>query len=1036
MNTSRRRISAILTLVCVLGSQVSCNDGKGSGSIEGRLGSATDERSRHKNFHRRVRLDQITVELVSVVDPSDPDTWNVVQSTQPNADGSFSFNSVPTGDYTLRLNQPEFAGTAYFVDSTDFTLGDGQTLKLVLPLTTNIYNGCVPSAGHFLDPSTGLIFGVGTYGLSVLNIERQTVDYLKSDYLFNSVWVFGSGQAAVLAHLPTQEQLVVMMSDRIVRLDLDLLNPNDDSSDVVEWDDPVSRAAVGNSRVRYRIIPESMRKPIATGEVYVSADEGTLYVTVVGTEGGGPAPVTAIVDASNLEVLRFIDPVTAYNPTTDMLFSSSVAGCAMINASLVRDEAAVPCGDFVPVPGSSDTWVITSAQNTDGAAIAFITVVDADGNAAESIRAQEFLGLDEDPVYGPAGFDETGVYFMMGPAAFRQLADGTWEWIQAQVPPGPGFLARVACNTITSVDPTNRYRIDHTCVQDNNPDAPPAAVALYAMDQASIPVALNVEGDFVAMDRQHGRAIFAQYCGYTVVHYADPSAVGREDHLDVNVYPNPTWGTCSDLEACTGPDELCIAPSPTALSGYCVPNPRRPQTLFCGGMTQEPCDDNYDCVLREDTNPFSLGDCVENAPCFDPATCGPICDSTHSCSTGTTCQSGRCVPLPCATDSQCGSGKVCGMSPLHGRVCVPKGPLGALEICEDSADCESGNCIPLLGREGASMPNEEGFSNELIMPYVSFCMPLCYQHADCPSGWECDFPGTPTFQTESWEQFMYPSEPVCYPPEIALCEGNCLQDVSYCGVAPSGPNSGPMCLYYQDGQECTGDASCMGELFCLQIDPVNPSQQCSMPCADGGDCEDGRVCSNAAGAAGACGEGWCHDQDFNNLCGPLEVCIGRDHAECVDFKACHPASGLNCTTGACVNGLCGTDVCNTKADCGTGEVCHLLGLSSGGYCVPDNVDLYCDCGRTDAACYNSLSGNNICILPRECAKSPCDGSGDPACNEASPQPSNGSCDCAACTWDATDCGGQQLDVCPGGYDCVGGTAAVGVFCNCGTNDCP
>jgi len=145
--------------------------GGGYGTVQGALAAAAAGSTSGALASRgsALSLDHVTVELVSLGGQSgqqpatlpdggpnpnagqpqnqgqqpsgNPNAGTVYQTATPAADGTFTFANVPAGRYTLQVQQPEFASVAYSVDSTDFDLGGGETVSLVLPLLTKISVG-------------------------------------------------------------------------------------------------------------------------------------------------------------------------------------------------------------------------------------------------------------------------------------------------------------------------------------------------------------------------------------------------------------------------------------------------------------------------------------------------------------------------------------------------------------------------------------------------------------------------------------------------------------------------------------------------------------------------------------------------------------------------------------------------------------------------------------------------------------------------------------------------------------------------------
>ena len=117
-----------------------------------------------------------------------------------------------------------------------------------------------------------------------------------------------------------------------------------------------------------------------------------------------------------------------------------------------------------------------------------------------------------------------------------------------------------------------------------------------------------------------------------LIHYADPSAAGRDERVDRSDVTAPLVAegeVCSATAPCPGTG-LCAGATDTAFTGRCFPNPRLPYLPYCGGFTQIPCDDGFTCELLNPTNPNSIGYCV-GYPYRDYDVHGPTCGSGQTC---------------------------------------------------------------------------------------------------------------------------------------------------------------------------------------------------------------------------------------------------------------------------------------------------------------------------------------------------------------------------------------------------------------------
>ena len=138
--------------------------------------------------------------------------------------------------------------------------------------------------------------------------------------------------------------------------------------------------------------------------------------------------------------------------------------------------------------------------------------------------------------------------------------------------------------------------------------------------------------------------------------------------------------------------------------------------------------------------------------------------------------------------------------------------------------------------------------------------------------------------------------------------------------------------------------------------------------------------------------------------------------------------------GAC-HGAC-LQACTTNADCPGGECAVTVPMiSSSRYCVPTT----CNCTGPHAAEMVCDLPTTKCVIQGACTDVPCDGSVLAQCGFAVPDPLPIFCQCPACPWNATQCGGSAT-LCPGGFTCTAGSAPLGgdhrgETCTCTSAEC-
>ncbi|MBU1241022.1 carboxypeptidase-like regulatory domain-containing protein, partial [Myxococcota bacterium] len=199
-----------------------------------------------------ISLSDVSVELLSAEDGL-PDIWPVLQTVDASPDGSFVFDLLPPGRYSLRVNQPEFANVAYGVDSTEFTLEENQTVSLVLPLITTLIHGLTnpivtmdhnPATPARLDTASGKIWLATGRAFMIVDPEAGRLDVLYSNSLFHGNPILAADAVEPVAWL--------LYSDRIMRLDLSIFS-DPLADEVFDLDDPAVRASVGEA-LRFNLL--------------------------------------------------------------------------------------------------------------------------------------------------------------------------------------------------------------------------------------------------------------------------------------------------------------------------------------------------------------------------------------------------------------------------------------------------------------------------------------------------------------------------------------------------------------------------------------------------------------------------------------------------------------------------------------------------------------------------------------------------------------------------------------------------------------
>ena len=1001
-------------------------------------------------------LDEVTVDLLRVVQGDDPESWPVDATAVPDATGVFAFEGLVEGDYALRVGQPEFATVAYGVDTTEFHLGAGQTVSLVLPLITTVVHGLTDSVNNArvapptfgpwrpsaaLDSATGEIALATGLGFALVDPDRGQVDLVFSHHLFHG--------RPVVALAPDSPTVWLLYPDRLIRIDRTLFS-DPEASEVFDLDDPATWQGVGDGvQIGLFTPPENLVPDYFVGDRYFSPDERYLFAT---TESFG----SLVVDLELMEIVRVIlGRIAGYNRVANHLFFANGIGLGgggtevlVVDATTRLEVAVVPLENplgVAAVPGSDQTVLVGAHLSTGGVMVPFVKVVDGTGAVIEDERARDYLGLADDPAPGAPSFDQTGEYFMIGSAAFRVVPGGGFDPVPQGIGAGDSFQQRMQGNDKRAVDPVNLFELWY------GSETAAASVGLFSLAGTNLPVAVrpSVATTALLLDQARGRAIFWGVEELVLIHYADPSAAGQDEWLDRSDVAAPfvaEGAVCSSSAPCPG-TEVCVGATDTAFTGRCTPNPRLPYLPYCGGFAQLPCDDGYTCELLNPTNPNSIGYCV-GYPYRDYDVHGPTCGPGLPCPAGMVCGTGgRCEPKLCLSDVDCGAypGEICGQVDNIGRVCLAPGPLADGAPCTGPGDCAHGVCVWLRGAWAS------GEGDLFYGPYgLGVCTAPCFQNADCPQGDPCVVVQTGFGTTMGaygdgeivWKNHRGQVMPFCCPTVLAEihedCAGACQASDEICQSGQP-----PQCVVGFSptiiGRTPGGNI----DYTCLPpADEGNPfSGGCAYACQRSGDCPfAGYDC-----IYGRCSSPLTYNNPCGGTCAPDESCVITSHdafyssAEglcvvadsCVDDQDC--VSPDICNMGVC------SPPCTTNSDCATGEcVGNLLPIGGEKYCMPSQ------CGCTGALVGDTFCDlANMCTLPGLCNNIPCDGSVDPQCTPTEPFPAPTDCVCPSCAWNQPFCpGAEGSQVCPTGFNCFGFgepsltlPPTVGTACICIDTEC-
>lgn len=299
-------------------------------------------------------------------------------------------------------------------------------------------------------------------------------------------------------------------------------------------------------------------------------------------------------------------------------------------------------------------------------------------------------------------------------------------------------------------------------------------------------------------------------------------------------------------------DSQCSG-SMKCISGYCVQGGSTPiggscqthmecTTSMCMGIsatdgvcTQE-CAGGYDCP-----NSFSCvgGYCYKGGgkPYGEPCSSYDECESLYCKSPGAVAQS--ICTYECDSKYDCP-----GQNPCTYGLCIPPGPGGFGEKCEDHTDCQTGLCkgsgtkyCTMLCDSDSDCPQETTCQSGGYCSKPAVVVKFCGSDSDCGSGQFC--------------KALSPSD------ATAVCVKECNP------LTDAGCSSGWACSWFYKSWTNSIHGECVpGNNGGGPGDSCNPS---SAPCAPN------LVCINVGGTGPAC-HADCHSQSGQG-CDPNQVCL-------------------------------------------------------------------------------------------------------------------------------------------------------------------
>lgn len=118
----------------------------------------------------------------------------------------------------------------------------------------------------------------------------------------------------------------------------------------------------------------------------------------------------------------------------------------------------------------------------------------------------------------------------------------------------------------------------------------------------------------------------------------------------------------------------------------------------------------------------------------------PTCVTDQDCGGRmSSCALGACIRMPCAGDQDCAPGKICGILGAPGRsaregpqrYCMTPGPVALGGICQEGADCASGQCYAGSCVVPCARNSDCGGEECLVGPIVPSDPPFCSARLHC-----------------------------------------------------------------------------------------------------------------------------------------------------------------------------------------------------------------------------------------------------------------------------------------------------------------
>jgi cysteine-rich repeat protein len=405
----------------------------------------------------------------------------------------------------------------------------------------------------------------------------------------------------------------------------------------------------------------------------------------------------------------------------------------------------------------------------------------------------------------------------------------------------------------------------------------------------------------------------------------------------------PVPGACNDSDACTKGDHcdagLCAgAPVSCEDGNVCTDDACDPQQGCGHTPNQAACDDGNACTTGDhcaagkcsgegalqcdDANPCTKDSCAPGGGCSHLPLEGP-CNDLEACTTGDTCQAGKCVGL---APLDCDDGNTCTKDSCGANGCIHE-PL-TQTACDDSNQCTTtdlcaaGICV---GSGVKSCDDGKICTTEYCDPAIGCVTQV--NASPCDDGNLCTTADT------------------CFlgackgGPALVCTDGNACTDDSC--LPGAGCQFTPTAGACNDGNACTSGDKCVNGM-CVGAGAVN--------------CDDGNVCTNDACDVGA----GCTHANNTSPCSDSNACTTSDTCS---GGGCVPGPALSCNDG----NVCTSDSCNAATGCvfspnavacDDGNPCTTGDVCANSLCKGPGVK---DCSDSNSCTNDSCSAASGCV---------------------------------------------------------------------------